>query len=77
MHDKKFVTRREGVKLAREQGIPLSIGRVNKDSMNGIGPQPAGRYGPTFLYRPEEFLRYSRARSRPTFRYKHRPSSSW
>jgi hypothetical protein len=57
MHDKKFVTRREGVKLANEQGIPLSIGRVNKDSMDGT--QPAGRYGPTFLYNPEEFLRYA------------------
>ena len=27
--------------------------------MDGIGPQPAGRYGPVFLYRPEEFLRYA------------------
>jgi hypothetical protein len=59
VHDKKFVTRREGVKLANDQGIPLSIGRVNKDSMDGIGPQPAGRYGPTYLYSPEEFLRYA------------------
>ena len=59
MQEKKFVTRREGVKLANDQGIPLSIGRVNKDSMDGIGPQPAGRYGPTFLYSPQEFLRYA------------------
>jgi hypothetical protein len=62
MHDKKFVTRREGVKLANDQGIPLSIGRVNKDSMDGIGPQPAGRYGPTYLYSPQEFLRYATER---------------
>ena len=59
MSEKKFVTRREGVKLANDQGIPLSIGRVNKDSMDGIGPPPAGRYGPTYLYNPEEFLRYA------------------
>ena len=59
MHDKEFVTRREGVKLANAQGIPLTIGRVNKDSMNGIGPQPAGRYGPTHLYRPKVFIRYA------------------
>ena len=62
MHDKKFVTRREGVKLVNDQGIPLSIGRVNKDSMDGIGPQPAGRYGPMYLYSPEEFLRYATER---------------
>jgi hypothetical protein len=62
MHEKKFVTRREGVELAKAEGIPLSIGRVNKDSMDGIGPQPAGRYGPTFLYHPEEFLRYATER---------------
>jgi hypothetical protein len=59
MHEKQFITRREGVELAKAQGIPLSIGRVNKDSMDGNGPQPAGRYGPTFLYKPEEFLRYA------------------
>ena len=62
MSEKKFVTRREGVKLANDHGIPLSIGRVNKDSMDGIGPQPAGRYGPTFLYSPEEFIRYATER---------------
>jgi len=54
-----FVTRREGVKMARERGIPLTIGRVNKDSMLGCGPAPAGRYGPGYLYTPEEFLRYA------------------
>ena len=59
MHEKQFITRREGVELANAKGIPLSICRVNKDSMDGIGPQPAGRYGPTFLYRPEEFLKYA------------------
>ena len=59
MSDKQFVTRREGVKLANDRGIPLSIGRVNKDSMDGIGPQPCGRYGPTYLYDPAEFLRYA------------------
>jgi hypothetical protein len=59
MHEKQFITRREGVELAKAKGIPLSIGRVNKDAMDGIGPQPAGRYGPTFLYAPEEFLRYA------------------
>ena len=59
MSDKQFVTRREGVKLANDRGIPLSIGRVNKDSMDGIGPQPVGRYGPTYLYTPTEFLRYA------------------
>ena len=55
----KYVTRREGVRLVREQGIPLTIGRVNKDSMLGCGPTPAGRYGPGYLYTPEEFLRYA------------------
>jgi len=55
-------TRREGVKLVNDQGIPMSLGRVNKDSMDGIGPQPAGRYGPTFLYTPEEFIRYATER---------------
>jgi hypothetical protein len=49
MHEKQFITRREGVELAKAKGIPLSIGRVNKDAMDGIGPQPAGKYGPTFL----------------------------
>ena len=27
--------------------------------MDGNGPQPAGRYGPTYLYEPQEFLRYA------------------
>jgi hypothetical protein len=62
MQEKKFVTRREGVKLANDQGIPLSIGRVNKDAMDGIGPQPAGRYGPVYLYEPSEFMRYATER---------------
>ena len=31
MHEKQFITRREGVELANAKGIPLSIGRVNKD----------------------------------------------
>ena len=57
--EKKYISRKEGVELARAAGIPLTIGRVHKDSMNGVGPQPAGRYGPTFLYTPEEFLRYA------------------
>jgi hypothetical protein len=55
MYEKQFITRREGVELAKTRGIPLSIGRVNKDSMDGI----SGRYGPTFLYTPQEFLRYA------------------
>ena len=55
MSDKQFVTRREGVKLANDRGIPLSIGRVNKDSMDGIGPQPVGRYGPTYSTRQQSF----------------------
>jgi hypothetical protein len=59
MSDRKFVTRREGVKLAREQGIPLSLGRVNKDSMDGRGPKPVGKYGPSDIYTAEEFLRYA------------------
>jgi hypothetical protein len=62
--EKKFVSRKEGVELARAAGIPLTIGRVHKDSMNGIGPQPAGRYGPQFLYDRSEFMRYAEARVR-------------
>ena len=57
--EKKYVTRREGVRLAREQGIPITVGRVNKDTMDGIGPKPVGRYGPTYIYTAEEFLRYA------------------
>jgi hypothetical protein len=57
--EKRFVSRKEGVELARAAGIPLTVGRVHKDSMNGVGPQPAGRYGPQFLYSPEEFMRYA------------------
>ena len=64
MQDKKFYTRREGVELAKAHGIPLTIGRVNKDAMDGVGPQPSGRYGPGFLYTAEEFLRYAEERIR-------------
>jgi len=32
---------------------------VAKDSMLGRGPAPAGKYGPGYLYTPEEFLRYA------------------
>lgn len=60
----KFVTRKEGVALANERGIPLTVGRVHKDSADGCGPKPAGRYGPTFLYSAEEFLRYAETRVR-------------
>lgn len=59
MSDKKYVTRREGVQLAREQGIPLTLGRVNKDVSDGRGPKHSGRYGPTYLYTPEDFLSYA------------------
>ena len=59
MSEHLYVTRKEGVKLARERGIPLTIGRVAKDSMLGRGPAPAGKYGPGYLYTPEEFLRYA------------------
>jgi hypothetical protein len=68
---RKFITRREGVRLANEQGIPISIGRVNKDCMDGIGPQPAGKYGPVHLYAPEEFMRYAETRVR-----QHAPDAS-
>jgi len=57
--EEKFISRKEGVELARAAGIPLTIGRVHKDSMNGVGPQPAGKYGPQFLYRPSVFMRYA------------------
>ena len=59
MSEKKYVTRREGVQLARQHGIPLSVSRVNKDASLGCGPTPAGPYGPGYLYTPEEFLRYA------------------
>ena len=62
--EKKFVTRREGVRRAREQGIPLTIGRVNKDSMTGCGPKPFGRYGVSDIYEEPEFLRYAIERLR-------------
>jgi hypothetical protein len=42
MSEDRYVTRREGVRLAREKGIPLTVGRVNKDAMNGKGPKPIG-----------------------------------
>src|SRR5262245_31558862 len=62
MSEQKYVTRKEGVKLVRERGIPLTINRVNKDAMDGCGPAPAGKYGPGYLYTPEEFLRYAHDR---------------
>jgi len=59
----RYVTRREGVALVREQlNIPLTMGRVNKDSADGIGPVAVGKYGPRDMYTPEEFLRYARDR---------------
>lgn len=64
MQEREFVTRKEGVQLANDGGIPLTIGRVNKDCMDGIGPEPAGKYGPTFLYTREKFMQYARARIR-------------
>jgi hypothetical protein len=59
MSEQKYVTRREGVKVVREHGIPLSMGRVNKDSMEGRGPKPFGKYGPSDIYTAEEFMRYA------------------
>lgn len=59
----RYVTRREGVRLVREElGIPLSLSVVNKDACRGTGPVVAATYGPKHLYTPEEFLRYAQGR---------------
>jgi hypothetical protein len=59
----RYVTRRDGVKLVREQlGVPLTKSTVDKDSHLGRGPKPVAKYGPKHLYTPEEFLRYARER---------------
>jgi len=55
----KFVTRKTGVELANETGIPLTVGGVNKDAMNGRGPKPFGKLGPAEIYTVEEFMRYA------------------
>jgi hypothetical protein len=55
----KFVTRREGVRIVREQGIPLTVSRVNKDAMNGVGPEPCGKYGPSEIYELPKFIQYA------------------
>lgn len=62
---KRFVTRRQGVELAKAEGIPLTKSRVDKDAMRGIGPKPAAQFGATKLYTPEAFLRYARALVQP------------
>jgi hypothetical protein len=59
----EYVTRRQGVLHVRERlGIPLTLGRVNKDTMQGRGPKPVGKYGPATVYTIEEFERYARER---------------
>src|SRR5262249_56534567 len=65
MTDMKFVTRKGGVKLANELGIPLRLSRVNKDAHYGVGPKPAAKYGPAHLYDPAEFLRYAETCCKP------------
>jgi hypothetical protein len=61
--NKRYVTRREGVEMARAAGVPLSVSRVHKDTSLGVGPTPAGRYGPQYLYEASEFLKYAQRRA--------------
>lgn len=59
MSDQIYWTRKEGVRRAREKGIPLTLSRVNKDAHYGRGPVPAGKYGPAHIYNPEKFMEYA------------------
>jgi hypothetical protein len=66
MSEERYVTRREGVELVKQQlGIPLTKSVVDKDAHLGRGPKPAALYGHVHLYTPEEFLRYARNRITP------------
>jgi hypothetical protein len=60
---RSFVTTKEGVAMANAVGLPLTVSRVNKDRALQRGPREAGKYGPTFLYRPADFLEYARRRA--------------
>ena len=59
MTEPKYVTRKAGVDLANQYGLPLTLSRVNKDSMDGKGPKPFGQLGPAQIYTAEEFMRYA------------------
>jgi hypothetical protein len=61
---KGYLTRKEGVKHVREVlNIPLTVGRVNKDAIAGIGPEVAGQYGRAKLYTCEAFEEYALRRA--------------
>lgn len=61
MTDEPLLTRDQIVECARrELGIPLTKSRIEKDSMNGVGPQPASCYGKTMLYTKQMALAYAR-----------------
>jgi hypothetical protein len=51
MNIHRVMTRRGLVEYGRnERGLPLTLGRVNKDIAAGIGPKPIGKYGPADLF---------------------------
>ena len=55
----QYVTRKTGVELANKVGLPLKEFTVNKDAMNGRGPEVFGRLGKTELHTIEAFMKYA------------------
>jgi hypothetical protein len=69
MNDTKepLLTRDQIVECARQEvGIPITKSTIEKAAMNGIGPQPAARYGKTLLYEKKSALDWVRSLISPT-----------
>ncbi len=56
-----LLTRKQLAKAIRDElGIPIGDSALDKAAMRGTGPEPAAKYGRTFLYRREAGLKWAR-----------------
>jgi hypothetical protein len=64
----EYLTRAELPGFLKKHGYPISRTTIDKLSMpsrgDHAGPKPAGAWGNRHLYRPNEVLRWARARFR-------------
>jgi hypothetical protein len=51
MNSEPLLTRAQIVaRVKADLGIPISVSTIEKAGMNGTGPEPAAKYGRSFLY---------------------------
>jgi hypothetical protein len=62
MTDERLLTRDElAALILNEQGVPVPLSRIERDTINGKGPRPVAKYGRRYLYTPDEARAYGRS----------------